>query len=144
MSRAVDLTGMRFGRLTVVSKTRSEGGRVAWVCKCDCGNETTPLTNCLLKGRSKSCGCLNHEKFGDRVRKHGQYGTRLYKIWANMIQRCCNPKHGYYHLYGAKGVTVCEEWMHFEAFCNWAMANGYADKLSIDRKDNNEGYYPDN
>ena len=144
MSRAVDLTGMRFGRLTVVSKTRSESGRVAWLCKCDCGNETRPLTNCLLKGRSKSCGCLNHEKIKNRVLKHGQYGTRLYKIWSNMIQRCINPKNDNYKLYGARGISVCDEWKDFTSFSKWAIESGYDDSLSIDRIDNMEGYCPGN
>lgn len=143
MSRAVDLTGMRFGRLSVISKA-TKNGRVAWVCKCDCGNETTPLTNCLLKGRVKSCGCLNREEIGNRVRKHGQYKTRLYKIWGNMIQRCSNPKNDSYHLYGEKGIYVCEGWKDFATFRNWATENGYADNLSIDRIDNSKGYSPDN
>ena len=144
MSKAVDLVGMRFGRLLVIGKTRSKGCRVAWVCKCDCGNETAPITTELLKGRTRSCGCLRRENFGNAARKHGLYKTRLYRIWSNMIQRCSNPKNNNYHLYGAKGVTVCDEWKDFSAFSKWAFENGYDDSLSIDRIKNNKGYSPDN
>lgn len=144
MSQAIDLMGMRFGRLSVIAKTRINGCRVAWVCKCDCGNETTTLTTELLRGRTKSCGCYHNEKFGDAVRKHGQYKTRLYRIWGNMLQRCGNQKNDSYSLYGAKGIAVCDEWKEFEAFGKWALENGYTDALSIDRIDNSKGYSPDN
>lgn len=144
MSKAVDLTGMRFGRLTVISKTRSNSGRVAWMCKCDCGNETAPMTTELLKGRTQSCGCLHSENIGNASRKHGQYKTRLYRIWGNMIQRCSNPKNDNYHLYGAKGVSVCDEWKDFAVFSKWAMENGYSDSLSIDRIETDKGYFPEN
>lgn len=144
MSRSVDLEGMRFGRLSVIGKTRSKSGRVAWLCKCDCGNESAPLTTDLTSGRTQSCGCLHRENVGNVFRKHGQYGTRLYKIWSNMIQRCTNPNHNYYSLYGAKGIAVCDAWMQFDAFYEWAVKSGYADSLSIDRIDNDKGYSPDN
>lgn len=144
MSKTIDLTGMRFGRLLVIGKTRSKSGRVAWVCICDCGNETTPLTNCLLNGRSKSCGCLHKEITGNTHRKHGQYNTRLYRIWSNMRQRCSNPKNDNYHLYGAKGVSVCDEWKDFAVFSKWAMQNGYADNLSVDRIETDKDYCPEN
>lgn len=144
MGRAVDLTGMRFGRLSVVRKTRSASGRVAWVCKCECGNETTTLTTELLKGHAKSCGCYHRDKMSVSFRKHGQHKTRLYKIWSNMLQRCGNPKNDNYQRYGAKGINVCEEWKDFQAFYKWATANGYTENLSIDRIENSKGYCPEN
>lgn len=62
-----------------------------------------------------------------------------------MIDRCDNPKNKKYHLYGGRGITVCEEWKNsFPAFHEWAIANGYSDELSIDRIDNDKGYSPDN
>ena len=75
---------------------------------------------------------------------HGQRNTRLYHIWTSMKQRCCNPNHKYYNLYGGRGISVCEEWLNFEPFYEWAKASGYNDKLTIDRKDNDKGYSPDN
>lgn len=144
MSKAVDLTGMRFGRLSVISKTRSKSGKVAWACKCDCGNKTETLTTELLRGRTQSCGCYHKDKMSEAFKKHGQYKTRLYRIWSNMIQRCGNPQNDNYYLYGARGVSVCDEWKDFAVFSKWAINNGYADNLSIDRIDSNKGYSPEN
>ena len=76
---------------------------------------------------------------------HGQRHTRLYSIWTDMKTRCNNPKRAKYARYGARGIKVCDEWCNsFEAFYEWAMANGYADNLTIDRKDNDKGYSPEN
>ena len=76
---------------------------------------------------------------------HGKRHTRLYSIWTDMKTRCNNPKRDKYARYGARGITVCEEWLNnFQAFYDWAMANGYADNLTIDRKDNDKGYSPEN
>lgn len=143
MSRAVDLIGMRFERLSVIKKVR-KNGKVAWVCKCDCGNETQPYSTELLRGRARSCGCLQKEIVSAKFRKHGQYNTRLYRIWSNMIQRCSNPKNNSYYLYGAKGVSVCDEWKDFASFSSWAAESGYSDNLSIDRIKTIKGYSPDN
>lgn len=80
--------------------------------------------------------------------KHGDTSggnqTRLYRIWAGIFSRCTNPNREHYKNYGAKGITVCEEWRDYKQFREWAKANGYADNLSIDRKDNNKGYCPEN
>lgn len=77
--------------------------------------------------------------------KHGLSNTRLYRIWAGMKQRCYNTEHRAYRWYGAKGVTVCEEWKtDFKAFYDWALSNGYAEDLSIDRINNSLGYEPSN
>lgn len=77
--------------------------------------------------------------------KDGRKNTRLYSIYANILSRCFNPNVDCYHLYGGRGITVCAEWKNdFKAFYDWSMSNGYADNLSIDRVDNNEGYSPDN
>ena len=143
--RFKDLTGMRFGRLMVVGLAdRSNTGRIRWECKCDCGNVSKVLTHCLVSGRIVSCGCYQREKVGDMSRTHGQYKTRLHRIWNNMLQRCGNPKNDSYSTYGAKGIAVCDEWKDFENFYEWAMSSGYADNLSIDRIDNSKGYSPDN
>ena len=77
--------------------------------------------------------------------KHGKYNTRLYSIWRTMKCRCSYPKAVGYKNYGGRGIRVCELWKNdFNAFYNWAIANGYADDLTIDRIDNNKGYSPDN
>jgi hypothetical protein len=76
---------------------------------------------------------------------HGKRKTRLYRIWANVKTRCTNKNDPHYNRYGGRGITVCDEWKNdFEAFCNWAMSNDYADDLTIDRIDNNGNYCPSN
>ena len=77
--------------------------------------------------------------------RHGDYKTRLYRIWADMKSRCYYEKNNHYDTYGGRGITVCDEWKNdFVLFRNWALANGYSDELTLDRKDNNIGYTPDN
>lgn len=75
---------------------------------------------------------------------HGMTGTRLYRIWRGMRARCETPSCTVYRYYGGRGITVCQEWMDFKTFYKWAISNGYADHLSIDRIDNDKGYSPDN
>lgn len=78
--------------------------------------------------------------------KHPPEGrTRLHRVWDNMKTRCYNPANKYYHRYGGRGITVCDEWREsFTAFKKWALSNGYANNLTLDRIDNNKGYFPDN
>lgn len=76
--------------------------------------------------------------------KHGYFGTRIYNTWAHMKQRCYNPKNASYDRYGARGIKVCEEWQNFISFCEWAMSNGYNDKLTLDRINSDKDYCPEN
>lgn len=91
-------------------------------------------------------GCLN--KSGDMRGcqvTHGLSKTRLYSIWIDMKKRCYNQKNNRYANYGGRGISVCDEWLHnFSAFNEWAMANGYAENLTIDRIDVNGNYEPSN
>lgn len=146
-NRTKDLTNMRFGRWTVISKTESQRGATMWLCRCDCGTEQTINGNNLVRGKSQSCGCYNSEKAAEHcisMTKHGQYATRLYRIWNGMKTRCQNPNAQNYCDYGGRGITVCEEWQTFPPFYEWAMSHGYSDTLSIDRIDNYRGYSPGN
>lgn len=147
MSKLIDLTGRKFTRLLVVKQETTKKGRAMWSCKCECGNTVIVAGHDLLKGHTKSCGCLQRERASECSIKHGQSHTRMYKIWSNMIQRCTNPKNSRKHRYMNRGITVCQEWVGdygVENFIKWAMQNGYADNLTIDRIDNNKGYSPDN
>ncbi len=146
MGKFVDLSGQRFGKLTVLERagTYSENGGVMWRCRCDCGKETTVISNSLRSGKTRSCGCLSAEKSKERA-KHGSTGSRLYRIWSAMIERCTNPNRKGYENYGGRGITVYEEWRkNFSSFKEWAESNGYEDTLTIERKDNDKGYSPDN
>lgn len=124
--------------LTVIKRVGKIGKHVSWICKCDCGNLTEPISgNNLKKGHVKSCGCL--------YRKHGMTGTRLYSIWKGIKTRCYNKNHIHYENYGGRGITVCNDWKDdFRAFADWAIANGYSSELTIDRIDPNGNYEPSN
>lgn len=147
MSRFIDLTGQKFGRLTVLRRTGTDKhSNVLWLCVCDCGNKKIVSSNHLRMGQCLSCGCLLKERMQDLGRKntkHGCCGTRIYRIYNNMIVRCFNQNARSYQDYGGRGITVCDKWSHnFQAFYDWAMANGYADNLTLDRIDVNGNYEP--
>lgn len=144
MSRLIDLTGQRFGRLIVLGRTELEKtGQARWLCKCDCGNETVVQSYDLRSGNTQSCGCQRQENFTHTT--HGHSKKRVYAIWKGMKSRCYNKNRKAYKDYGGKGIAVCEEWRDdFEAFYVWAMSNGYSDDLSIDRIDSDGNYEPAN
>lgn len=144
-----DITGQKFGRLTAVSHSgKNKHNHSLWLCKCDCGNTKIVELSSLTKNRTRSCGCLDKEAHILRPNRktHGMCGTRIHRIWKVMKNRCLNPNTpDYKRWYGGRGVTVCEEWKNsFQAFYEWAMANGYNDTLSIDRIDENGNYEPSN
>lgn len=76
--------------------------------------------------------------------KHGGTGTRLYRIWQLIKDRTLNKNSNMYKGYGDRGIDICEEWLTFESFKEWSLNNGYKESLTIDRRDNNEGYNPFN
>ena len=86
--------------------------------------------------KCKSCGC-------NKI-KHGEIHTKLYRVWSNMKNRCSNSKHPAYKNYGGRGITICNEWLEFIPFRDWALSNGYQESLEIDRIDNNGNYEPSN
>ena len=139
------MIGEKFTRLTIIAETRSgPKNRLAYVCLCDCGEQRTVLKENLVTGRQKSCGCLSKElakKTGERSKTHGMHNTRVYRIWSQMKRRCQIPSNGAYERYGAKGVTVCEEWQKFE---NFYKDMGDDNGLTIDRINNELGYSKDN
>lgn len=138
MPRLRDLTGQTFGKLTVLRRSdNSTGGRVRWLCQCECGNTTVVTRDKLTRRSTVSCGCW-------RNRRNGESKTRLYRIWYGMHDRCENPKYDHFDRYGGRGIIVCSEWADFDAFKTWALSNGYADDLSIDRIDGDGNYEPGN
>lgn len=144
-----DLIGQKFGRLTVVDHgdyyISPKGAKVKqWKCKCECGNETLASTIQLRNGSKKSCGCYMREKAAQAKHTHGMFGERLYNIHASMVQRCTNPNNQDFHNYGGRGITICKEWLVFENFRDWALANGYASNLTLDRENVNGNYDPTN
>lgn len=150
-----DLTGMVFGRLVVLKQVKdiiTKGGKhyPAWLCRCDCGNECVVSGASLKSGNTKSCGCLHKEEVSNMMSKHNLTDSRLYLVWKGMKTRCYNPNSSHYHLYGARGITVCDEWKNdFMAFHDWAYANGYNEnakrgECTIERIDVDGNYCPEN
>lgn len=158
MSAFIDLTGERYGRLTVICLgERNADKTVTWVCKCDCGNTITVRRHDLRSGNTKSCGCYHSDRTSEttseRMRAAGfrprTETQRLLNIWARMKQRCKNPNCTGYEYYGGRGISVCKEWESFDCFCDWAMANGYdkdakRGECTLDRIDVNGDYEPSN
>ena len=141
MSKVKELTGQRFGLLTVVDRSDvQKNGKAYWKCLCECGNSTIVSGSNLRSGVVKSCGCLRHRE----KETHHLSATRLFRIWWAMHDRC-KPNSTVSKYYNDKGITVCDEWQKdFVTFYNWAMNNGYNDELTIDRIDNNKSYCPEN
>lgn len=149
INRVHDLTGQKFGRLTVIGiDDAKQTKQTYWICQCDCGKIKSVRSDGLLRGGTKSCGCYKSEQDAIRVaknHKHKQSGTRLYHIWQGMKGRCNNPHDPNYHRWGGRGISVCEEWASdFTAFYQWALNNGYQEDLTIDRIDNDGNYEPSN
>ncbi|MBO5259973.1 MAG: hypothetical protein J6B26_06295 [Agathobacter sp.] len=143
--KKINLIDKKFGRLQVIEEAKKRGNKRMWKCRCDCGNITIVATNTLKSGHTTSCGCLRTEKRPEFHKVHGMTKTRLYKIWVNMKQRCYIEENEQYPNYGGRGIEVCEEWRNdFQSFYNWAIANGYQDDLSIDRKNPDGHYEPSN
>lgn len=141
-----DISGQKFGRLTAIRYVgQSKGKQTMWECKCDCGKTIIAQHQNIKNGHTSSCGCYNLECITKRNYTHGGGGTRLYRIWKDMLARCYKESHRGYKDYGGKGVYVCEEWKdNFVNFRDWSLNNGYSDELSIDRIDSNKEYSPSN
>jgi len=143
MSKAIDLSNQQFGKLKVIKRAPSPDNRARWQCQCECGGTCVVKGTNLRAGQTTSCGC-NRRLAGERARTHNLSHSRIYRTWANMKTRCYNAKSENYPEYGGRGIRVCEEWLEFEPFNAWAVNNGYAENLSIDRMNVNGNYEPSN
>lgn len=146
--RTEDLVGQVFGRLTVLSRDNIEhrGHDTYWICECSCDDKTIVSVprHRLLHGDTTSCGCHHREVASRLLTTHGLHSHPLYGVWTDMKYRCNNNNSTYYYRYGGRGIRVCDEWDDFENFYNWAMSNGYEYGLTIERKNNNGDYCPEN
>lgn len=147
--RLIDLTGQRFGRLVVTGRAENHRKRTHWNCICDCGNVVS-IDGARLRGDvTHSCGCIKKETIGALNKTHGGSNSRLYVIWLDMMRRCSKPNDKEYHRYGGRGISVCDEWKDFATFQKWATETGYnanakRGECTIERKDPNGNYCPDN
>ena len=134
----IDMHGIVFGTLTVLTRAASQKGVTKWVCRCLCGVERSYSAS-NLKNNVARCTCSGGHTF------HGLTKTSIYKTWQAMKARCFDEKSRLYHRYGGRGISVHPEWRHeFLTFKNWAESNGWSDGLELDRINNNGNYEPSN
>ncbi len=137
MGKKIDLTGQRFGLLTVVKEGgRSKHGSILWDCICDCGTIVACRSGSLKSGNTKTCGCRGINW------NHGRSRTPEYIAWACMIQRC-RPSDKDARFYNKRGITTCERWKDFKNFYA-DMGDRPSPSHSLDRIDNDKGYFPGN
>jgi hypothetical protein len=142
--RRIDLTGKSFGDWTVLSCSHTNDRKVIiWVCQCSCGAISEVNGNNLKSGKTTGCGCNRNQKTSERSTTHGLSKTRVYKIWAGMIQRCTNPKRLAFKYYGERGIGVCDRWKEFSHFFE-DMGHPPSEKYSLERIDNDKSYEPTN
>ncbi len=143
--RLVDLVGKKFNALEVVSRNGSDcGGHPQWLCRCECGKETSVLGADLKRGSTKSCGCLKTKANGDAHRTHGLSGIPEYRTWRMMILRCSVPSAKGYKNYGGRGISVCERWLASTSDFIKDMGPKPFPEAEIDRIDVNGNYEPSN
>lgn len=140
--RVADITGYKYGYLTVIGYECVRNRKARWMCVCECGKRCVVAASDLKTGNTKSCGCMQHKPTNQT---HGMSKTRIYRIWAGMIDRCRRTTNRNYDDYGGRGIQVCPEWeCDFRVFYDWAMTHGYSDDLTIEREDVNGDYEPSN
>lgn len=148
------MLGRQFGRLTVVRRTQDAGRGAHYLCECSCGGGCIRAGRALRAaekhGHASGCGCTlaiaqRANGRANRTHGHGKGATRkLYDVWRQMHRRCTDPACKDYPAWGGRGISVSEEWGDVSAFVAWAQASGYREGLTIERRDNNAGYSPDN
>jgi hypothetical protein len=147
-SRIINIIGKRFGRLTVIGRAGSNSrGQARWECQCDCGNITQTQGSSLRQGLTQSCGCLFRKQLAARNYRHGGTASPLYNCWKAMKNRCLDSNAAGFKNYGGRGITIAPEWIDdFVAFRDYVNQNiGPRPKgCTLDRIENNEGYFPGN
>lgn len=138
----IDLTGQRFGRLVVLMRDYSKNGSIYWKSLCDCGNTAVVQGKLLRTGTTKSCGCYHRDGVRKRLTTHGMSKHPTYFIWKSMWDRCQRKNSHSYKNYGGRGIAVCPSWRHFSNFLR-DMGERPAG-FTLERIDNNKGYFPGN
>lgn len=137
-----------FGRWKVLSgpvhgNAPSKSNCLYYICRCACGTEKPVNKSQLVTGKTRSCGCLSRDNTRERLTSHGKTGTREYRAWNAMKNRCNNPSCEKYQYYGGKGIRVCDKWNgSFESFLE--DMGDCPEGHTLDRIDANKDYTPDN
>lgn len=143
-----DITGQKFGRLTVLKRVENIRTSAAWLCECDCGNKVTVSGVKLRSGHTQSCTCRQKDRASEANKTHGRSKENVYRVWRGMKERCSDPKHISYTAYGALGIKVCERWVN--SFENFITDMGErpegvkGGRFTIERFDVNSDYGPNN
>jgi hypothetical protein len=141
--KKIEMVEKKFNMLTVMLDVGYSHGQQSYLCVCDCGNKLVVTGQRLRNGESKSCGCLARKLTKIRNRKHGLAHTSIYRIWAKIKMRCTNTNDPSYKDYGGRGINMCDEWFNsFEQF--YKDMGDKPEGLSLDRIDNNKGYFKEN
>lgn len=142
---ALNMSGSRFGRLTVAGRAGRVRSQATWTCICDCGGSTVALGNNLRRGHTQSCGCLQRERLGNATRTHGEgHKTSEWSSWTAMINRCERASHRQYRDYGGRGIKVCERWRKSYADFLADMGRKPTPQHTLDRIDVDGNYEPGN
>lgn len=140
----IDLTGLQFGRWTVIGYAGKRGRNAFWACTCSCGTTKAVDAKSLRLGKSANCGCVRSETLAAMKTTHGHGSLPEYRCWFNMIRRCYNPKCKAFRDYGARGISVCDQWRKsFDTFFA-DMGLRPSPMHSIERKENDGNYCPAN
>lgn len=136
---------VRYNHLVTISQRFDSDKKVSfWLCKCDCGSVKEYCQSNIIKGTTRSCGCMREEAIKAHNKSYGKSKERLYDIWCGMRNRCNNPNNHSYKNYGGRGITYYKRWNDYEIFKKWAIKSGYDDNLTLERKDVNKNYTPQN
>lgn len=149
MSKKIEIkNGEKYGFLTIIKEQlpiKNTHNRMIrkFLCKCDCGLMSTPTINALRTKRTTSCGCRIEINRTKSITKHGMYGSKVYLVWMNLIQRCTNPNNTTYKDYGGRGIKVCNEWLKFKNFYK-DMGEPKIKNMTLERINNDLGYNKNN
>jgi hypothetical protein len=145
-ARVKDLTGLTFGRLTVVWFAGiDQAGKATWNCLCECGSTVVARSNNLTTGNTNSCGCVHREELTRRNTTHGRNRSPEHTAWLRLLGRCFNPNNKCYNRYGGRGITVCDRWR--SSFANFLSDMGpkpAGHRISVERLNNDGNYEPGN
>lgn len=147
MGRLIDLTGKKFGRLTVIGRSPVAGKNPKWDCICECGNEVRVRGDHMKAGNTTSCGCFRREKTSDAKTIHAKSGTYQYEAWNGIKTRCYNENCRRYKDYGGRGIKIYYRWKDdAKAFCEWLdrFLGPRPEGYTLDRINNDGDYEPRN